>query len=147
MDIKDLLGKEVSNLYAIAKQANHYLDGSDIDFLSEKQQLVLVDYLKFVCHSEEQTREVLDNLDININPGNTVDSIVKEITENLSSIAKQHMDITVKSKGYLSSVNRLMGYHLANMENLTFFVDQQEEVKSILVHASTLSTIKEQLIN
>lgn len=66
MNKEELLGRELSNLYAIAKQVNHYFDGSDISFLSEENQLILVEYVKFSCANEEQVSSTLRNLEINL---------------------------------------------------------------------------------
>lgn len=119
----DLLGKELSNLYAIAKQVNHYFNDSDISFLSERTQQLLMAYVKFSCANEEQTSENLRAL--HINPGNTSDSIVNEITENLQDIATEKgVNKKVKELGYMMSLNRLVGYHAANMENIGYLLEE-----------------------
>lgn len=119
MNKEELFSKELSNLYAIAKQVNHYFDGSDISFLSEKDYLILVEYVKFSCANEEQVSSSLRNLDIN--PGNTTDSIVKEMTDNLHEIATQTgLNKEVRALGYMMSVNRLVCYHAANIHNLDY---------------------------
>ena len=116
MTKEELLGKELSNLYAIAKQVNTYFDGSDISFLKGKMKTVLSDYVKFSCTSEEQTSQLLRK--IQVNPGNTSDSIVNEITENLHEIVKSDHSATVKNLSYSLSLNRLISYHRANIENV-----------------------------
>ncbi len=119
----DLLGKELSNLYAIAKQVNHYFNGSDISFLSDRTQLLLMAYVKFSCANEEQISENLR--DLHVNPGNTSDSIVHEITENLHSIATEKgLNKKVRELGYMMSLNRLVGYHAANMENIGYLLEE-----------------------
>jgi len=115
----EILDKELCNLYAIAKQVNQYFNDSDISFLSERMQLLLVDYIKFSCANEEKVSHSLRNL--NINPGNTTDSIVQEITENLRAITVQKgVDNDVKEMGFTFSLNRLITYHAANIDNLDF---------------------------
>ncbi|WP_339708570.1 hypothetical protein [uncultured Kriegella sp.] len=116
MTKKELLGKELSNLYAIAKQVNTYFDGSDISFLNEKVKTILSSYAKFSCTSEEQTSQMLRKMEVN--PGNTSDSIVNEITENLHDIVKSDHSPTIKNLGYSLSLNRLVAYHRANIENV-----------------------------
>lgn len=117
MKKEELLSKELSNLYAIAKQVNHYFNDSDISFLSERMQKTLVNYVKFSCANEEKITDALRNL--NINPRNTTDSIVQEITENLHEITKQKdCSDDVKEMGFTMSLNRLISYHFANIENL-----------------------------
>lgn len=119
----DLLGKELSNLYAIAKQVNHYFNDSDISFLSERAQQLLMAYVKFSCANEEQTSENLRALQVN--PGNTSDSIVYEITDNLHSIATETgLNKKVRELGYMMSLNRLVSYHAANMENIGYLLEE-----------------------
>lgn len=115
----ELLGKELCNLYAIAKQVNTYFNDSDISFLSERTQRILVDYVKFSCKNEEKVANALRNL--NINPGNTTDSIVQEMTENLHDITTQkEYDEEVRELGFTLSLNRLITYHVANINNLDY---------------------------
>lgn len=125
MDMQDLLGKELSNLYAIAKQVNHYFNGSDISFLNEERKQIVENYLQFSCKNEEDIAEMLRN--INVNPGNTKDSIIEEITENLHQIILQK-DTTrkLKSLGYMMSLNRLVSYHMANVDNIRFVMNDVE---------------------
>ena len=119
MNKEELLGKELSNLYAISKQVNHYFNGSDISFLSERIQQLLMKYVKFSCNNEERVSESLRSL--NINPGNTKDSIVQEIIENLNEIATQkEYAREVREMGFIMSLNRLISYHMANINNLDF---------------------------
>jgi len=123
MTKEDLLGKELSNLYAIAKQVNHYFNDSDISFLSEGAQQLLMRYVKFSCANEEQTSENLRGLQVN--PGNTSDSIVHEITENLHQIATEKgMNKKVRELSYIVSLNRLIGYHSANIENIGYLLEE-----------------------
>lgn len=119
MTKKELLGKELSNLYAIAKQVNAYFDGSDISFLSTQSQDILANYVKFSCKNEEETSSKLST--INVNPGNTTDSIVQEITQNLQEITTNDSHSKeIKEMGYVMSLNRLIGYHMANIENMGY---------------------------
>lgn len=119
MTKKELLGKELSNLYAIAKQVNTHFNGSDISFLSKKSQDILANYVKFSCKNEEETSEKLSA--INVNPGNTTDSIVQEITQNLHEIATEEgHSKEIREMGYVMSLNRLIGYHVANIENMGY---------------------------
>lgn len=123
MDTKELLGKELSNLYAITKQVNHFFDGNDISFLTESRQQTVMKYVKLSCKNEQDVAEVLRT--ININPGNTTDSIINEITENLHDITIQK-DSTdeLKSMGYIMSFNRLISYHEANIKNIEYLLDE-----------------------
>ena len=123
MTKEELLGKELSNLYAIAKQVNHYFNDSDISFLSEREQQLLMNYVKFSCTNEEETSEHLRA--IQVNPGNTIDSIVTEITENLHHIAtEKEVNKKVRELSYMMSFNRLVAYHTANMENIGYLLDE-----------------------
>ena len=122
MTREDLLGKELSNLYAIAKQVNHYFKDSDIKFLSEREQLLLTTYVAFSNANEKETSENLRS--IQVNPGNTIDSIVKEITENLHQIATEKgTGKKVRELSFMMSFNRLVAYHTANMENIQYLLE------------------------
>lgn len=116
MTKKEILGKELSNLYAIAKQVNTYFDGSDISFLSERTKVTLGEYVKFSCANEEETSETLKLMQVN--PGNTTDSIVNEITDNLHEVVLGNYSKTLKELNYQLSLNRLLSYHLANVDNI-----------------------------
>ena len=122
MTKEDLLGKELSNLYAIAKQVNHYFNDSDISFLSEPSQNTLMRYVEFSCADEEKTSENLRSLQVN--PGNTSDSIVNDITENLKEIVNEKgLSKKVREMSYMMSLNRLIGYHAANIENIGYLLE------------------------
>ena len=116
MTKNEILGKELSNLYAIAKQVNNYFDGSDISFLSERTKVVLGNYVKFSCANEEETSETLKSLQVN--PGNTTDSIVNEITDNLHEVVLANYSKPLKELNYQLSLNRLLSYHMANVDNI-----------------------------
>lgn len=119
MNKEELMGKELCNLYAIAKQVNLYFDDNKADFLSEKGDAVFHRYREFSIHNEEQVRMALRNL--KINPGNTVDSIVMEMIENLEDIKSgKAYSNEVKIMGYIMSLNRLVSYHAANIQNLEY---------------------------
>ena len=119
----DLMGKELSNLYAIAKQVNHYFNDSDISFLSEGAQQLLMRYVKFSCANEEQTSENLRALQVN--PGNTTDSLVNEMTENLHEIVTEKgLNKKVRELSYMMSLNRLVAYHSANIENIEYLLEE-----------------------
>lgn len=121
MKKEELLGKELSNLYALAKQVNIYFDESDIRFLTGKARKILENYIKFSTANEEQASRTLRTL--HVNPGNTTDSIVQEITENLQDIAIQEgYSKEVRELGFMMSINRLIGYHAANIENVQYMV-------------------------
>jgi len=145
MDHKMLLSKELSNIYAIYKQVNKFLDGSDIHFLSEQHQLLLMDYLKTLCKSEEDISNMLVKLQFN--PTNTVDSIIEEITENLREITNQDISEQVKSSGYRMSMNRLLAYQIANLENAQHIGDGLLDTGAISEMISSTTSIKERLWN
>lgn len=130
MELEDLKNKELSNLYAIFKQCNNYFDGSEISFLTEKRQLMLMYYIKYTCGLEEDVSAVLQEL--GVNPGNTTDSIVEEMTENLKDIIKMDIESDAKQTGYMMSVNRLMSYQIANLENMEFFISDDGVVEKLL---------------
>jgi len=144
MTKQDLLNKELSNFYALNKQINKYFNGSEIDFLPESVQLGLMDYLRIVCESEEITGAILEKSAVN--PTNTIDSIVSEITENLNQIIKQDLDDQVKAAGYRMSVNRLISYQLANFENLKFVGNEKNGISDLWSVAERLRSVKKKII-
>ncbi|MET7027967.1 hypothetical protein [Sediminicola luteus] len=129
MDKEDLLGKELSNLYAIYKQVNHFFDGSDISFLNERRQQIVMNYVKLSCKNEEAVAEVLRKA--HINPGNTIDSVVNEITDNLHKITLQKKENKkLEGLGYMMSFNRLVSYHEANVKNIEFILNELGQLKT-----------------
>ncbi|TLF45552.1 hypothetical protein [Maribacter aurantiacus] len=125
MDKEELLGKELSNLYAISKQVNNFFNGSKIGFLNERRKTMLEEYLKLSCKYENDIAQALRH--INVNPGNTTDSIVQEITENLQEILSESgIKKDSKQLSYMMSLNRLISYHVANIENIGFLLNEVE---------------------
>lgn len=125
MDKEELLGMELSNLYAISKQVNKFFNGSKIGFLNERRKTMLEEYLKLSCKYEIDIAEALRH--INVNPGNTTDSIVQEITENLQEILSESgIKKDSKQLSYMMSLNRLISYHVANIENIGFLLNEVE---------------------
>ena len=143
MTTHDLLSKELSNMYALSKQIITYFDESEIDFLPEGTQLLLVKYLALNCLNKEIISEALSSL--KINPGNTTDSIVEEITNNLKAIVNENINKTVKTKGYLMSLNRMLGYQLSNIENVHFLSGNDDVLSSIFESESELRQLKKGL--
>ena len=144
MTLTDLLNKELTNLYAITKQINNYLNGSDISFFDEKNQIQLGDYLKANCQYENHISEKLDKL--NINPTNTQDSIITEIIENLQQIADSTIQNNVKSEGYLMSLNRLMCYQIANFKNIEYLDQKEQKFQSFNDFKKDLLKLKDKLL-
>ncbi|PHN94214.1 hypothetical protein CSC80_02340 [Maribacter sp. 6B07] len=123
MDKQELLGKELSNLYAINKQVSHYFKNSDLSFLDEHRQQTVNNYINANLKNEELVTKMLRLLEVN--PGNTVDSIVNEITENLHEISLKKTDNkALNGLGYMMSFNRLLSYHKANVVNIDFILNE-----------------------
>lgn len=123
MDKQELLGKELSNLYAINKQVSHYFKNSDLSFLDEHRQQTVNNYINTNLKNEELVTKMLRSLEVN--PGNTVDSIVNEITENLHEISLKKTDNkALNGLGYMMSFNRLLSYHKANVVNIDFILNE-----------------------
>lgn len=119
MSKEELVSKELSNLYAISKQVKQYFLEADITFLSEKWQKILINYKNLNSKNEVRMKEALRKWEIN--PGNTKDSIVQEIVENLQEInAVSGYRKEIKQTGYLMSLNRLINYHVTNIDNLYY---------------------------
>lgn len=143
MDIKDLRRKELSNLYAIFKQSNKHFKKAGISFLTDKKQLMLTYYIKFTADLEEKVSDICSKL--GINPGNTKDSIVEEMTENLKESMKLKIDQEVKEIGYLMSVNRLMNYQISNLENIAFFRSDEEDFEELLSLTQEFKNIQQSI--
>lgn len=139
----ELFEKEISNLYALTKQVNEYLNGSLISFLKPGQQEIAEDFLALNCELEERLTQHLQ--DQKINPGNTIDSIVREITENLENIAEGKMDEPVKAKGYTMSLNRLFSYQLANLENVKTLSGDPKFNGELAQYHQRVKTLKQKL--
>lgn len=123
MDKQELLGKELSNLYAINKQVSNYFKDSDLSFLDEHRQQTVNNYINANLKNEELVTKMLRSLEVN--PGNTVDSIVNEITENLHEISLKKTDNkALNGLGYMMSFNRLLSYHKANVVNIDFILNE-----------------------
>ena len=123
MDKQELLGKELSNLYAINKQVSHYFKNSDLSFLDEHRQQTVNKYINANLKNEKLVTKMLRSLEVN--PGNTVDSIVNEITENLHEISLKKTDNkALNGLGYMMSFNRLLSYHKANVVNIDFILNE-----------------------
>jgi len=143
MNLSDLRAKELSNLYAMFKQTNEYFNGSAISFLTDKNQLMLTYYIKHTCGLEEEVSATLQ--DLSINPGNTKDSIAEEMTENLKDIIKMDIKSDVREKGYLLSINRLMSYQIANLENLSFLRDDDVRFENLLSSTEEFKNIQKSI--
>ncbi|GLR16762.1 hypothetical protein [Portibacter lacus] len=143
MDINALRKKELSNLYAIFKQSNNYFNKAAISFLTDKNQLMLTYFIKFSGELQENITLLLN--DLSINPGNTKDAIVQEITENLNEIIRMNIQSEVMEIGYLMSVNRLMGYQIANLENLSFFRNGDEKLEALIEATEEFKNIQQSI--
>tara|TARA_R110000744_G_scaffold289091_1_gene400025 strand:+ start:2090 stop:2467 length:378 start_codon:yes stop_codon:yes gene_type:complete len=116
----ELLAKELFNLYAIGKQVIRYFNEIKTSFLSKRVEKIIMQYVEFCKMNKEQVSTTLRNLDIN--PGNTTNSMVQVITQNLQAMAAQKgYGKEVRRLGYTMSLNRLISYHKANIENLDFW--------------------------
>ncbi|WP_413997016.1 hypothetical protein [Maribacter sp. 2307ULW6-5] len=115
----ELMGKELANLYAMAKQVNQFFADRTISFLSDYSHGLLSQYRAVSRNNENQVLESLRRLEIN--PGNTVDSVVREILENLNDIlSKKDLEDDVREMAFVMSLNRLVHYHMASMANLEY---------------------------
>ncbi|WP_093978918.1 hypothetical protein [Arenibacter algicola] len=73
--------------------------------------------MRFCKTNKELVPKTLRNLVINL--GNTSDSIVQEITKNLQIIAtRKGCGDEVRKPGYTMSLNRIISYPEANIDNL-----------------------------
>lgn len=145
MNKQDLLEKELSNLYAINKQIDDHFDGKTIPFFYKEHQSMMADYLRYVDECKRATTIILNRL--KINPANTTDSIVAEITENLDDILNKDLNDEVKSAGYLMSLNRLLGYQVANLENIAFIASGSADFGALKRPKHNFQLIQEALFD
>jgi len=140
MDFEKLLKKELSNFYACSKQVNEFFHKKELSFLSVNMQETFKEYLNVIITCENFVEELLKERAFN--PSNTIDSIIEEITENHKEIILQQIDDEIKSTGYKMSINRLMGYYQANLENIIFLMDEPKVVDELESQLNELSKIK-----
>ncbi|MFC4097290.1 hypothetical protein [Euzebyella saccharophila] len=119
----DVLDKELSNAYALTKQINNLFENFDHTFLDKRTKLTLTAYLDWNQKYEKSFSESLREL--GINPGNTIDSVAKEMLDNISELDNEKLSKSVKNLSFKLCLNRLLSYHKANMENIQELLKNQ----------------------
>lgn len=112
----EVFEKELSNLYALSKQINHHFQDYNQVFLQENLKKTLNNYLAWNSQCENNFAERLRALEIN--PGNTIDSVAKEIIDNLNELQTGDHSEDVRNLSFKLCFNRLVSYQKANMENM-----------------------------
>ncbi|WP_191859862.1 hypothetical protein [Hanstruepera ponticola] len=144
MDKNDLYRKELLNLLALCKQIEDALAKLKGDFLTHKEEK-LVSAINSVNSRDINLfkKSVSDN---NYNLGNTKDSVAEEILKNIIESSRENIESVVKGQGVLASLNRLLNYKIANLEN----VKQMKIAPSIPYIEQALSsnkTLKKQIFD
>lgn len=114
-NLNDLFVSEFKNLYALEKQFIEVLKQIKDNVVDEDLLQIVSDLTE---EAEEQFNLVHDALKSkDINPGNTTDSVVQQMTENLRQASVMNIPQEVKDEGILASLNRLNYYRMACYEN------------------------------
>lgn len=131
-NLNDLFVSEFKNLYALEKQFIEVLEHIKGSVQDEYVAEIISDLTE---ESEDQFDLVHDALyKMKINPGNTTDSVVNEMTENLRQAAAMNIPQEVKDEGIMASLNRLNYYRMACYEN-TYELSQKlgyDELEEVL---------------
>ena len=113
-DLKDLFQAEFKNLYAMEKQT-----------LNEIEEFPKVDNKRFekalnrLSKSNSRNFQKIQdmNSEMELNPGNTTDSVAQELLANILEINAQSLSSEMSQAGLLASFNRLANYRYANYYN------------------------------
>ncbi|MBC7000729.1 hypothetical protein [Cytophaga sp. FL35] len=119
----DVLDKELSNAYALTKQINNLFENFDHSFLEKRTKSALTAYLDWNQKNERRFSD--SSRELGINPGNTIDSVAKEMLENIGELDNGKLSKSVKNLSFKLCLNRLLSYHKANMENIQELLGSQ----------------------
>ena len=144
MDIEGLYDKELKNLLALCSQMNETLSKLELDFLTHKGEKLLSAINSVNTRDVNLIKKSLN--DHNLNVGNTKDSVAEQILKNVKEISKSDIESDVKSQALMTSLNRLMHYKLANLENLSR-MKVAPEIKNINEAISSNAVLKTQIFN
>lgn len=122
MTTVEVFEKELSNIYALTKQINIHFINYNRNFLNENLNHLLSNYLDWNHTYETRIAECLRALEIN--PGNTIDSVAKEILDNIDELNSEVLSENVKNLSFQLCLNRLISYHRANIENIQELLNQ-----------------------
>lgn len=106
----------------MTKQINIHFINYNRNFLNENLKHILSNYLEWNHTFETRIAERLRALEIN--PGNTVDSVAKEILDNIDKLNSEGLTEKVKNLSFQLCLNRLISYHRANIENIQELLNQ-----------------------
>lgn len=113
-NIKDLFHVELKNLYAMEKQIQETLSGlKEIKHAKLKKRVENFGMANTIHFIKIQSLLQKNS----INPGNTVDSIAKEILDNINSIENSDIAAPLKEAGLATTFNRLAAYKKTNYAN------------------------------
>jgi len=113
-NLSGLFEKEFKNLYALEKQIQETL--MNITHVEDKKlSKRIFNFLKTNASDYKKVKSMAN--DLAINPGNTTDSVVAEMLENISNIDSDTIEQKVKEAGLLASFNRLANYKIVSYFN------------------------------
>ena len=114
-NLTDLFNSEFKNLYALEKECVEIFESVQEKIEDQDLLQIALELAKDSGKQLELLQEALRKVDIN--PGNTTDSVAQEMIENLKEISSQQIPQEVKDEGILASFNRLNYYRMACYEN------------------------------
>lgn len=120
--LKDLFEIEFKNLYAIEKQSSEIKDRIKYTFNNKD---IEKRYQNFIKNAQDSMKEIQTYLSLQkINPGNTVDSVMQEILQNIVDITNKRINKDIKETGLLCSLNRATHYKIACYKNVRTIAKQ-----------------------
>lgn len=110
-NLQDLFVAEFKNLYAIEKQILETF--GNIEHIEHSKLKQRIDQ---IMEASEKDFEVIQKLlkNMELNPGNTVDSVAEQILTNIISIDSQDLSPLLKDAAIMPSLIRLSYYKTAN---------------------------------
>ena len=113
--LSDLFNSEFKNLYALEKECVEIFETIQEEIEDQDLMQIALELAQDSGKQFELLQEALRKLEIN--PGNTTDSVAQEMIENLKEISSMKIPQEVKDEGILGSFNRLNYYRMACYEN------------------------------
>ena len=113
--LSDLFNSEFKNLYALEKECLEIFETIQSEIEDQDLMQIARELAKDSGKQFELLQEALRKLEIN--PGNTTDSVAQEMIENLKEISSMKIPQEVKDESILGSFNRLNYYRMACYEN------------------------------
>lgn len=122
---EELFHAELKNFYALQKQKSATFEMLQSNIENEELSKRIEKQAKQAEKDWEAIKELLSDLEIN--PGNTTDSVAQEMMKNLEETISKKIPNLVKEKGLLQSLYRFSHYELACIMNLRMLAKELGE--------------------